>query len=439
MRDLYLIAVLLLGWGTFSYSQKVVVYGTVKDQEKKSAMDNVNIFVNGIIAGQTHKGNFRITLPQPLPVELKFTYQGYNAIVKTLTRAKFGAKDSLKLELFMVSATIELTEVNITSVEKPDTVVGNNSFFIQDFEFAGDNFLLLTTDRKTDAWSVRLADKDQKILSRANIPVMDVVQLYRDFLGYINVICKEAVYRVKFDGTEIGLQQLPKNDFDWMIRPCVDTITSSIYFSNYRADYPEFSYFAYHKNDSTKVLVRSVVDKDLALQYAFEYEFLKPKDKLMARKIEQQTGIDKREVAAYMTDFAHQRWFTPLYAPMFIIRDTVLIFDHYSDKIYKYDSKNNPVDSVKISYHHPEKWREWRRQLLKDELKLDIYGVFLKGGYTYLKEIGTNNGNILSVSRLTFQFVDKVKVKDGYAYYIYRPNSSLQTKFLYKERLSVSD
>jgi hypothetical protein len=357
----------------------------------------------------------------------------------TISPARFGNKDSLKLDVYMTSTAIELTEVNITGIAPPDTVVGNNGFFIQDFEFSGNNFLLLTTDRKTDAWSVRLAGPDQKILSMAAIPVMDVVQLYKDFLGYINVICREEVYRVKIEGSEVRLQQLPKNDFDWMIRPCVDTITTSIYFSNYRADYPEFSYFAYNKNDSTKVLVRSVIDKDLALQYDFEYEFLKPRDKLYARQLEQQTGIDKHEVAAYMTDFAHQRWFTPLYAPMFIIRDTVLIFDHYSDKIYKYDAHNNPVDSVKISYHHPEKWREWRRQLVKDELKPNIYGLFLKGGYTYLKEISTKTGEIASVSRLTFQFVDKVKVKDGYAYYTYRPNGSLQTRFLYKERLSTSD
>jgi hypothetical protein len=438
MRYFFFITVFLLGWSTFSFSQKLIIYGTVKDQEKKNTIDNVNISINGNPAGKTAKGNFRIVATQSPPFELKFTFVGYNAVIRTITRDQFVKKDSLHLDIFMVQALVELDPYVVNTVDLPDTVVGNNNFFIQDFEFAGDNFLLLTTDRRTDAWSVKLADPDQKIVSTANIPVMDVVQLYRDFLGYINVICKEEVYRVKFDGSQIGLAQLPKNDFEWMIKPCVDTITTSIYFSNYRSDYPEFSYFAYNKNDSTKVLVRSVIDKDLALQYSFEYEFMKPKDKLLARKLEQQTGIDKREVAAYMTDFAHQRWFTPLYAPMFIIRDTVLIFDHYSDKIYKYDGHNSLLDSVKISYHHPEKWREWRRELLKDELKQDIYGVFLKGGYTYLKEIGTKSGDILSVSRLTFQFVDKVKVKDGFAYYIYRPNSSLQTKFLYKERLSTS-
>lgn len=435
MRFFY-IAPVLLCCSLHLFSQKTVLYGLIKDKESKSLVDNVNISCNSTLMRAGTGGFYAMPVNSNEMAVLKFSRTGYNQYTKTITKDQLNGKDSLRLDIFLIPAVIELSPVEISAVENPDTVIGNNSFFVQDFEFAGTDLLLLTTDRSTDAWSVQLASEEQKILSRFPIPVNDVIRLYRDFLGYINVICKEEVYRVKIKNKKIILQQLPKKDFDWMIKPCVDTINAAIYFSNYRDDYPRFSYFAYNKNDSTKVFVRSVVDKDLELEYAFEYEFLKPHEKLYARKIEQQTGIDKHDVAAYMTDFAHSRWFTPLYAPMFIIRDTVLIFDHYTDKIYKYDSHNKSVDSIPISYHHPKKWREWRRQLLKDDSTSSIYGIFLKDGYTYLKEIDTHTGEIASVSRLSFQFVSNVKVKNGYGYYIYRPFGSLQTKFLYREKLS---
>ena len=435
--------VLLVGETGSAFSQQIVIHGIVKDKETRGGLDKVNIALNGKVIGTTFKGNYSFQVPLS-SFTLKFTHVGYNAVSRQI-RSDQLIGDSLKLDIWMTSAVIDLDTFTVSADQKPETVIGNNSFFVQDFEFTDgpvykrdNDLLLLTSDRKTDAWSIKLATEDQKIISNFDIPVMDVLRLYKDFLGYINVICKEEIYRVKISADDLVLQQLPKQDYEWMIMPCVDSINTSIYFSNYRNDYPEFSYFAYNKNDSTKVLVRSVIDKDLALQYSFEYEFLKPKEKLYARKIEQQTGIDKHEVAAYMTDYAHQRWFTPLYAPMFIIRDTVLIFDHYSDKIYKYDSKNNPLDSVPISYHHPEKWREWKRELIKDDRSDLIYGLFLKGGFTYLKEINTYSGDIESISKLYFQFVEKVKIKNGSAYYIYRPFSSLQTKFLYREKLSSS-
>ena len=435
MKRLFVLLICILSGTGISLSQTFVIYGAVREKGGKPLPENVNIFVNTIPAGSTYKGDYRINFPAKFPLTVKFTHIGYNSFIKIIK----SGKDSLRIDVMMIPALIELDPIFIGPVDKPDTVIGDNSFFVQDFEFAGEDLVLLTSERITDNWMIRLVSEDQHLFSVTRIPVKDVLRLYKDFLGYINVICKEEIYRVKIADKKLTLQQLPKQDYEWMIMPCVDTIGRAIYFSNYRNDYPEFSYFAYNKNDSTKVLVRSVVDKDLALQYSFEYEFLKPREKLNARKLEQQTGIDKHEIAAYMTDFAHQRWFTPLYAPMFIIRDTVLIFDHYSDKIYKYNSKNEELDSVPISYHHPEKWKEWRRQLIRDESNDIIYGQFLKGGYTYLKEISIYTGEILSVSALSFQFVDKVKVKNGSAYYIYRPNSSLQTKFLYKEKVSVSN
>ena|ERR1051326_6135277 len=436
MRASNFIFFLLFFCGSVCSSQNITIYGSIKDKESKALIANANLDHNAIKAALGANGKYSFVADASQNIVLHVTHVGYNAFIKIINAADMKGKDSLRVDIFLLPVVIELDPVNISAIQKPDTVVGSNAFFIQDFEFAGNNLLLLTTDRFSDAWSVQLADTTQKIILKCTIPVTDVLRLYKDFLGYINVICMEEIYRVKISEGRMILQQLPKKDFEWMIRPCIDTIRQDIYFSNYRDDYPSFSYFIFNRDDSTKVFVRSVVDKDLQLEYQFEYEFLKPKDKLYARKVAQEGGYDKHDVAAVMTDFAHSTWFTPLYAPMFVIRDTVLIFDHYSDKIYKYDAKNKLIDSVKISYHHPEKWREWRRQLLKDDKTSLVYGVFLKGGYTYLKGINTYSGNIESVSRMSFQFIDKIKVKDGYAYYVYRPFGSLQTKFLYRERLS---
>lgn len=438
MKRAFLSFLLLFPGGiTLLSAQQAIICGSVKDKDSKVPIENVNVFYKGSFVATDTKGCYSIRAGTSEDVQLKFTRVGYHALLKTVLHSSFNGKDTLFVNVEMLSNVIQLKVVDI-GAEKPDTVVGNNAFFIQDFEFSGKDMLLLTTDRYSDKWSVQLVSEEQKVLCKCPIPVDDVIRLYHDFLGYTNVICKEEVYRVKITDQKIILQQLPKGDFEWMILPCVDTTRNGIYYSNYRDDYPEFTYYLYHRLDSTKTFLHRVVDKDLELQYSFEYDFLKPRDKLIARKLAQENGMDKHDVAAIMTDFAHQRWFTPLYAPMFLVHDTVLIFDHYCDKLYKYDAQTKLVDSVKISYHHPEKWREWKRELVKDDVNDNIYGVFLKDGFTQLKEIDRYSGEIATISKLSFPYVDKVKVKDGYAYYIYRPFGSLQTKFLYKERISAS-
>ena len=68
-----------------------------------------------------------------------------------------------------------------------------------------------------------------------------------------------------------------------------------------------------------------------------------------------------------------------------------------------------------------------------DEVNGNIYGVFLKNGYYYLKEINVSSGKVVSEKKLTYQFVSKLKIRDGYIYYTYKPKQTLQKKFLYKE------
>ena len=91
------------------------------------------------------------------------------------------------------------------------------------------------------------------------------------------------------------------------------------------------------------------------------------------------------------------------------------------------------MDSIPFNYHKPAKKSSWKKQLLMDEVSGKIYGVFLKNGYYYLKGVNTNTGEVESEKKLHFQFAEKVKIKDGFVYYTYKPTQSLTKKFLYKE------
>ena len=68
----------------------------------------------------------------------------------------------------------------------------------------------------------------------------------------------------------------------------------------------------------------------------------------------------------------------------------------------------------------------------------NIFGLFHKGGITILKSIDIHSGKPNQYFELGFKYVEKVKVIDGYVYYIYRPFESIQKKFLYREKIKIN-
>ena len=205
-------------------------------------------------------------------------------------------------------------------------------------------------------------------------------------------------------------------------------------FSDFLRQFPRFKYYAFNPNDTSVSVIKEVVHKDMDWKYNFEYEFLSNADKQFAKRMAKRLkGYNKFDVAASMTSFSSGFLYETVYAPMFVINDTINIFDHSESKIWKFVDDTVEVGDIPFLYHKPKKKNSWKRQLIMDEVNGGIYAVFLKNGYYYLKQINTNSGKIVDEKKLTFQFVSKLKVKNGFIYYTYKPMQTLQKKFLYKE------
>jgi hypothetical protein len=332
--------------------------------------------------------------------------------------------------LFAQLKTYELNPVTINA--RPDTVFGTWKYSVADFEFAGDKFILLTYGKNLQHATIRLVDASQNVLSSFDLPD-EAKKLYKDYMGYINVICAEHIYRITVKDNILHLGSLPVDDYRKFIMPCVDSAASNVFFSNYQADYPQFTYYAFNSEEKIITPVKTVGDPEEIHAYNMEYYFLKPKDRLYARKLADFYGIDKHQIAASMSGLTSSIYYTPLYSPLFVMNDTICVFDHSSDAIFKYDRYLDQLDSIPVNYNHPKNWREWKNEILIDKEENKAYALYEKGGFCYLKGIDMQTGKIRSSFKLTNQYVEKIKIRNGYVYYIYRPFESLQEKFVYKE------
>ena len=191
----------------------------------------------------------------------------------------------------------------------------------------------------------------------------------------------------------------------------------------------------FNKTDSTYKTLLGVQDKPLMEQYRAEYKYSDVRTKLWAHQKQIDTGIDK-EIWVGATVFTNSLYYTPLYAPLFVKHDSVLVFDHYENKLYKHTPKSGIVDSTAISYHFNSRKSGWEHPLIQDQKTEEIYAIFMRNGYTFLSLLDTKTGQIIKTFKLYYKYIERIQIIDDIVYYIYRPYESVQKKYIYKEALN---
>jgi hypothetical protein len=409
---------------------KVVDYNTHQGIHGAIINDSNKYFL-----GSTDKsGNFQIQLKTENNLSLIFSHLSYNKSYRTIACNKL---DTFKLEIYLTPKFNSLDTIAVFSSHKPETLIGKPNYSVFDFEFYQDKLILLTTQKSLVNAEVRLADFNGNISSVFIIPTAagKAVKLCKDYERRVELICEDTIFRLGIWNNELVVKTVRQNDYKKYIRPISDTASGKYYANNQWEKYPSFDYYTLQANAAEASPLLKITNHHLMKLYNKEYYFLPPRMQLEARRVAQYYKTDAHIVAALMSGFTQSQFYEALYAPLFIINDTVCVFNHYVDALFRYNLNNQLIDSVPIFYHHPKNWREWKKQLLVDEEDEKIYALFSKNGHVYLKLINHASGEIMKEYKLKHHGADKVKIKGGYVYYVYRPFNSTQEKFLYRERI----
>ncbi len=427
-------------WSQLVAQKSFSVEGRLLNIKTKTPVEGalIQVLNSNYNAVSDKKGNFSLSIPHKKHISLLIKHASFNNRIKELDIND--TINSIYVNIALSEKQILLDSVTIKATNKPDTLVYSGKFSIYDFDFYEDNYILLTAANKLDKAELKLADFNGKILSTTKIPSSAGVakELFHDYMGYTNVICEYSIYRIVVYNNSFLTFQLDAKDFNSFVKPIIDTLNNKLIFSDYWKEYPSFNYYSYDAKSKTKSPLISITNEDLMSIYNMEYYYMKPRDRLDAREIADEYKIDKKVAAALMTGFTKSLFYDPLYAPLFILKDTICIFDHYKDALFHFDKHGKKLDSVAISYNHPKNWREWKRLMLKDDVENTIYAVYAKDGHKYLKLIDYRTGKDKGKYKLIFHSGDKVKIRDGYVYYVYRPFESTQEKFLYRERITLN-
>ena len=417
-------------------NQNVVVTGRVVDNDQVP-IPSVTIKTADTLCVTNKRGFYRFFHQKNQKLTLSFSHSGFSNKKLAVPKRwiKNAKDDSLALDNVMLN-NLTITEFTITA-NRVDTVFGSTQYSVEDFELDSSGKMIVLAYEKTlkKESKILLLDSNQQIIHTHLIPG-ESIRLFKDFLGDTYVITKYKVLKVEISPKNLITLVLTKNDvfYDFIYR-VIDTVGSYYLYSNFNELYPAIKFYGLNTQDSSHQLIKEVKDDFMMELYRAQYKYVSGRDKLWAFRKEQETGVDK-EIWIGAAVFTNDILYKPVYAPLLVYYDTLLIFDHYKDLLFCYDSEFNLLNSIAISYHKKVKKQKWSQPLIQDLKTQNIFALFNNGGYFILKKFDINSGEVNSGFKLSNRFVEKVKIINGYAYYIYRPFESIQKKFIYKERIS---
>jgi len=420
------------------FAQEVQLNGTVTDAEGRPLprVRYYSVKSPGQKSFTDDEGKFKITYSLDANDTIRFENVAFDDYELVLYgRDERIARRNGELELEIVMPDKQIPEI-IIRPDMPDTLFGAVEYSVADFEFDTSGcMVLLTYSKNLSKGSVlRLLDQNDSITDRYYIEG-EAVELRKDFRGGIHLLTDERVFLVRVEQSKMYVYEEHRDQFFKYLAPILDSIDSRIYYSNYSEVYPAFDYLEFNRADSSYQVMLKVEDAPLMELYRAEFKYVDVRTKLWAANKELQTGIDK-EIWVGANVFTNSLYYEPLYAPLYKVgEDSIYVFDHYKNYLFKYTPHNGFVDSVRISYHLDARSSGWEQPLFQDRANGQVYTLFERNGYAYLCRIDPRTGNVSPPQRLHFKYVERIKIIDQEVYYIYRPFESIQKKFIYKETL----
>lgn len=388
---------------------QIEISGIVRSIENKSPLANVNVSVQGSYYGTaTNQNGDFILKNQQLPVTIKISHIAFETKIIVLTE-----NPKPDFVIYLNPATKQL-EPFVCRPNRVENIVKDQSVFITDYAFYQDGIILIAyKNRNINQQNLLyLTSAGDSIHSRT---VYKTVMLIRDFQNYILLLTKNDAYTIEADSQKIWLNDpYPVDDFYNIIRYFVTLKGDKLIWQQLRQNRQELLYFNFDVNKRQNEELYIVSNQQ-------GINMLDDK----ARILHNATAADIR--------FEELMMYPPVFAPMFCLGDSLVVFNFLDSKIEIINFMGEILRSVPISFNYDKNCKE---EIIVDESNLKFYSVFNKQGITTLNEINLETGNLgKKILIPEFEFVEKIKIKNDIVYFLFKENDKDEFKHLYKMKI----
>lgn len=429
------------------------VKGSISDSQTGEPIENVNIIVSGENYGSTSGplGEYKMTISK-LPFTLEFSHISYeNASIKYehIPLQHTSVKLSPKTE--------QLSQITVTS-ERIDIIYEDEEYSVLDYELTEDGILLLIFKNRLTRAELLYINYAGEALSKLRVLPLKPLMLYKDCMGETNILSKDYVRQIYFGNDKIELYKPVKIEhYKRIMGDCKFKLHNKIYFSlNSYYDLIK-DYYYIDTLDNSRHNIASAYEHT-----KLNFLLNNPENLLYANGLGGPADLDNlqglpgdssilnsiRESNVTLR-FNKMAYYSEIYAPIFHMGDSICIFNHPLNKIQFYDIHDSLISQTEIAYHITEKRTEmgtffhafakpakWLKEIYVNEKQHKAYTLFQNLSGTYdLKEINLNTGKVSYVLTIPYPFVQKLKIKNGALFFVYKDWGLNPQKKLYRQRI----
>jgi hypothetical protein len=381
-----------------------------------------------------NNGYFTLTIPKQ-NTSIQFSYIGYNTYVKEITQKeiKKAKNDTIYLIAVLTQQTTNLTDFQVNA-DNIQLAYKEKHISIIDYDFHPKGLILLLSLNKE--YKLRLVDNESNIISDLSIP-KNPKKLFKDCLDESHILYKDSSFQIYETEKELRLMEgLNIDIFNRIMLPCVTSSHNNLFLESYGEHNKSIIYYSINKENPQKKWLATISDKESLITTKRYYK----KAMIQSAKAVNLMGghywkanrraRDAHESRIFYRDILNKT----TYNPLFKIKDSIFIFDHVNDSVYVYDNELKIKRTFSIKYHYR---KDWKKELITDYSNLEIYSQIVKSGKTSLLQINTFNGKIISEYKLErHNFINNIKIREGFAYYLFKDIYDRGIQRVYKQRLN---
>lgn len=422
VRSLHIWSILLLGL-TFAFpcsqaiAQKAIIEGQVFNEEKE-ALPGANVIIPDLQIGTTtdEEGRFRLQL-EAQSISLTVSFIGYNSSSIRISKQELLKKEEYKLKVILIPITQDIGTATVIG-EKRTAVIEEPRESVLDFEFLGNDLVVLISDRR----GYRIQRYDEEMNRIGSMFLEDKPEgFFKDCFDGVHLRYRYHVDELEVMGKSLGVRgSYSIRDFREILSPCIVSTDNDIYFRTTEMSNQRITYFAKNRETKKSRILHVVEEVDKLAMIEGTREHIADLRKRLATE-SFATPSDRAEIER---DIQQYQWFDQVilskmsYHPLFEYKDTLYVFDHFQNGLFVYDDQGNFLNEVNYDYHLN---KEWAELVLMDEVNGRFYVDIAGRGISVLHLFDPQNGAYeakLAIDDHTFP--EKMKIRNNRVWYIHQ-------------------
>lgn len=440
-RARYFLAAWSCAVGLHTSAQPGALHGRVLEagEERPLARAHVRDTLQGRATITDQEGRFSLPRDERRPSGLLITHLGF---APTRIAVPAGAQDA-GIHVRLHREAIVIAPVEVTR-QMPEVVCRRPRHHVGDYLVGAHGVWVLVYDQprmlhRADRageqvfHGARLLLLDHGLSERGATGLPDAVRGIRtDHRGLAFVEGERHAWCATYNGAAISLERIGMDTLYDAVLPWRHRIGGVLLGSVDADPWPAIHHVALDTITGEQHTLCVAEDRRTVELHRSEYKYMRGADKVVAMDLGRELGLDPEVVAGFMTDFRRSLYYRAPYAPLFVVHDTVVVFDHGEGRVHRYDAMLSGAGGSELRHHRDKRFRE----LVQDAATGDVYAVFAQGPVTSLRSVRPSDGALGTTTlTLTHPFPEAVNVFDGHAYYLYREPGGNHRRALYRERL----